>query len=104
MVEDAIGMFVLAVIAIILAILAGLSLLFSLDLLSAAVSWAGLGPGVGWTLLGGACGALIGMVQGMRARGKSDDLRKVYAGVAIVAVVLVAAGAASPAGRIMLGW
>jgi hypothetical protein len=40
----------------------------------------------------------------MRVRGKSDDLRKVYFGAALAAVVLLAAGVASPGGRALLAW
>jgi len=104
MVEDAIGLVILIIVAIILLMIAGFCALFSFDLLSAAVSWFGQGPAIGWTLLGVIGGSLFALVQGMKARGKSDDLRKVYIGTAISAVILLAAGIASPAGRSLIGW
>jgi hypothetical protein len=104
MVEDAIGLLILFIIAGVLVVLAGLSVLLSLDLLSSAASWIVRGPAFGWTLLGALFGTLFGVVQGMRTRGKSDDLRKIYFGAAVVAALLAPAGAASPAGRLLLGW
>lgn len=104
MIEDAIGLLILAIVAVILMMLAGLSILFSFDLLSSAVSWIGQGPAMGWTVLGAMFGTLFGVVQGMRVRGSSDDLRKVYAGAVAAAVLLLAAGVTSPAGRVLLGW
>ena len=104
MVEDTIGLVILIIVAIVLLALAGLSVLFSLDLVSSAVSWIGQGPPAGWALLGTLIGALFGVIQGMKLRGKSDDTRRVYIAAALVAVMLIAAGAASPAGRILIGW
>ena len=104
MVEDAIGLVILVLIAVILMVLAGLSALFSTDLMSSAVSWIGQGPAVGWALLGAIGGGLFAVIQGMKARGKSDDLRKAYLGAAVVGMVLLASGVTSPAGRALIGW
>jgi hypothetical protein len=103
LVEDAIGLVILIIVAIVLIASAGFAVLFSFDLFSSSVSWFGQGPAIGWTLLGAMGGALFGIVQGMKARGKSDDLRRIYFAAALAGVVLLAAGVTSPAGRVLLG-
>jgi hypothetical protein len=104
MIEDGIGLIILVVLAVILLIFAGFCLIFSLDLLTSSVSWFGQGPAIGWALGGGILGAMLGAKQGIRKRGKSDNLRKPYVGAAICVALLLALGAASPAGMSLIGW
>lgn len=103
MFEDAIGLLILAIVAIALLVLLGAGILFGCDLISSAFSWFSVGPAPGWALLGTLVGALYGIITGMKARGKSDDLRKIYFGAALAAALMLAAGVASPAGRHLIG-
>lgn len=104
MLEDAIGLLILVIVAIILLAFAGMSIVFSFELISSAISWFGQGPAIGWTVLGSLVGGLFGVLQGRKARGRADDPRKLYLTAGLLCSLLLLAGIFSPAGHKLLGW
>jgi len=101
--EDAVGLLILIASALVALIGAGWAMLCAGELISGCLAWTGMQPFAGWGVLGAALGGLYGAACGMKARGKADDLRKLYLIASVVAGVLLLLGGFSPAGRHLLG-
>lgn len=61
----------------------GMSIIISIDFMARAFTWIGINkPAVGWLLLGGLAGGLLGLIEGLKRAWRKSDIPKVY-GVAI---------------------